>query len=63
MVGEVVRGQIFLAMLRNLDFIGRLLEDFEEGSDQIRFFFSSRKGSHWVVKLKMGLGRWGSKEQ
>lgn len=39
MVGEVVRGQIFLAMLRNLDFIGRLLEDLEEGSDQIRFFF------------------------
>lgn len=39
MVGGVVSGQIFLAMVGNLDFIGRLLEGFEEGSDQIRFFF------------------------
>lgn len=38
MVTEVVSSQIYLAVVRNLDFIVRLLDGFEEGNDQIRFF-------------------------
>ena len=51
MVIEVVSSQIYLAVVRNLDFIVRLLDGFEEGNDQIRFFFAGGrvKGSLWVL--------------
>lgn len=62
MVGGVISGQIFLTMVGNLDFIGRLLEGFEEGSDQIRFFFWQKDHSgcsivnrrNWEVPLEGG---------
>lgn len=49
MVTEAVSSQIYLAVVRNLDFIVRLLDGFEEGNDQIRFFFFLVKGSLWVL--------------
>ena len=53
MVTEVVSSQIYLAVVRDLDFIVRLLDGFEEGNDQISFLFFwvffLVKGSLWVL--------------
>lgn len=66
MVTEVVSSQIYLAVVRNLDFIVRLLDGFEEGNDQIRFFFWGGEGkritlgAQWLIaKLGSGFGKVG----
>ena len=70
MVTEVVSSQIYLAVVRNLDFIVRLLDGFEEGNDQISFFcccclfFGKRitLGAQWLIaKLESGFGKVGGK--
>lgn len=66
MVTEVVSSQIYLAVVRDLDFIVRLLDGFEEGNDQISFlffgvfFFGKRitLGAQWLItKLESGFGK------